>query len=176
MLSIIRDTEHSISLMKDQTQDMRQTNADLFNLHANDYVEAVADRRKLWLDNSRIRLNVQRELLQLPIDTFSDSAMNSGDQLGEKATIRLEQELVARKSEQAYQIAKVTVKAVSPMAPASKPAKPYNKPKPAKKKNANTNAQSFRGATQRGGGGSRRGGQPFTPNKKGKKSKKGSSD
>ena len=167
---------------------MRQTNADLFNLHANDYVEAVADHRKLWLDNSRLKLNIQRELCQLPIDSFSDTARDSGDLLGAKATIRLGQELEARKSAQAFKLAEVAVKALMKFSPAAKTPKPSNKPKAAKKKNnnntnsgtTNNNNQPFRGGnTQprggRGGGGRGRGGKSFTP-KKGNKSKKGSSE
>ena len=188
VMSIIRDTEHCISIMRDQTQDSRQTNADLFNLHANDYVEAVSERRKLWLDNSRLRLNVQRELLNLLIDTFSDTAKRSGDLLGAQATFRLGQELEARKAEQAFQIAQVTVSSISKNVPASKTQNTSTKTKQGKKKNnynstpANTNTDqpSLGGSTQsrggRGGGTSRgRGSKPYTPNK-GKKSKKGSSD
>ena len=190
VLSIVRDTEHSIDLLNEQTQDLRQTNQDLFNLHANDYVEAVTDRRKLWLDHSRIGKNVQRELAQFPIDSFSDSTRNSGDLLGAKATVRLEQELEARKASQAFKIADVTIQAVTKFSPASNKTPKANKQQPnkPKKKAVNTNSQSentnnsqpFRGGnTQkggRGGGGRGKGGaKPFTP-KKGKGRGKGSSE
>ena len=57
MLSIVRYAENAIDLLKEQTHDVRQANADLFNLHACDYIEVVSDRRKAWLDNW-IKLNM----------------------------------------------------------------------------------------------------------------------
>ena len=177
LLSIVSDTENCVSLLRDQTQDSRQTNADLFNLHSNDYVEAVSDRRKLWLDNSRVRGNVQREMFQLPIDTFSLTERSSGDLLGAQASIRLGQELNARKSEQAFKIAQATVHSIAKMAPISKVTKPNAKSNQPKKKNNNTNSAEttttdtpFRGnATQSrggrgGGGGSQK--KPYKGNKK----------
>ena len=91
LLSVLRRTENAIELLREQTSDVRLTNGDLFNLHSCEYIEAVADRRKAWLDNSRIRLNIQRELTQLPIDIFSEIRRASGDLLGAKANTRLGQ-------------------------------------------------------------------------------------
>ena len=76
----------------------RLINADLFNIQTCNYIEAVTDRLKIWLDNSRIRLDVQRELNLLPIDIFSGTKKSSGDLLGATATERLTQEMESRKS------------------------------------------------------------------------------
>ena len=86
-----------MSLLKEASSDVRQANNDLFNIQACNYIEAVSERRKLWLDNSRIKLDIQRELNQFPIDSFSVSDKNSGDLLGAKATEWLNQELELRK-------------------------------------------------------------------------------
>ena len=92
--------------------DIKQGNADLFNIHSCAYVESVAERRKLWLDNSRIKLDVQRELNALPIDTFSCTAKSSADLLGSKATDRLKQELESRKSAHDYNLGQLSVSAI----------------------------------------------------------------
>ena len=145
LLSILRHTENIIDLQKEQAQDLRQTNADLFNLHACEYIEAVADRRKVWLDNSRIKLNIQRELAQLPIDIFSDTKRDSGDLLGTKATTRLGQELEARKAAHEFKMSEVSLNAVKNYTPGPKASPGGNKNNlPAKKKkNQNTNSVSL---------------------------------
>ena len=70
-ISITRYSDNAIALHSEMSSDIRQANADLFNIQACNYIEAVSDRRNLWLDNSRIKLNIQREWNQLPIDGFS---------------------------------------------------------------------------------------------------------
>ena len=47
LLSIVRRSENAINLANEEIQDSRQTNSDLFSLHASEYIEATADRRKL---------------------------------------------------------------------------------------------------------------------------------
>ena len=69
-ISIIKYADNVIALHKEASSDIKQANADLFNIKACNYIEVVTDRRKIWLDNSRIRLYVQRELNSLPIDIF----------------------------------------------------------------------------------------------------------
>ncbi|MEK6220474.1 MAG: hypothetical protein N2B01_06315, partial [Psychrobacter cryohalolentis] len=145
LLSIVRHAENAINLITEETQDSRQTNRDLFSLHASEYIEAAADRRKLWLDNSRLRLDVQRELAKLPIDTFSDTTKDPGDLLGARATIRLTQELEARVASQSFRMSEVTLQAVSKFKPPSKPNQSSNKPKTPKKKKQNNNSGTFRG-------------------------------
>ena len=166
MLSIVRHSENAISLIAEETQDSRQANSDLFSLHASEYIEAATDRRKLWLDNSRIKLDVQRELAKMPIDTFSDTTKDPGDLLGMRATIRLTQELDARLASQTYKMSEVTLKAVSNF---KQPAKsnnnnnqssnrPKNTPKK-KKPNNNSGARNEESQPFRGGDSHPRGGQ-----------------
>ena len=151
VLSILRYPDNAIDLLKEQTYDVRQINADLFNLLACDYIEAVSGRRKAWLDNSRIKLNVQRELAQLPVDIFSESSESFGDILGSKANGRLSQELEARMAAHEFQLSEVSLSAITNYSPGAKSfqgGNKSNKPTPKKKKNDSNNAQSFRGNTK----------------------------
>ena len=180
LLSILRYTENAIDLFKEQTHDVRQINADLFNLLSCDYIEAVSARRKAWLDSSRIKLDVQRELAQLPIDIFSESCKSSGDLLGSRATVRLSQELEARKAASEFQLSQVSLSAIKNYSsgPKTQGGNKPNKPTPKKKfkNNSNSgpsNAQPFRGNNKgarggkSGGGGNKRGG--YTPRGRGGK-------
>ena len=185
LLSIVRHSENAINLITEETQDSRQTNSDLFSLHASEYIEAAADRRKLWLDNSRLRLDVQRELAKLPIDTFSDTTKDPGDLLGARATIRLTQELEARLASQTYKMSEVTLQAVSKFKSPPKPNhnQSSNKPKTPKKKKQNNSSgarneesQPFRGNDSRPRGGQRGGRRAQRGRNNNKKGKKGSSD
>ena len=152
--------------------DIKQGNADLFNIHSCAYVESVAERRKLWLDNSRIKLDVQRELNALPIDTFSCTAKSSADLLGSKATDRLKQELESRKSAHDYNLGQLSVSAIKNLSSGQKQnhqPKHNNSQAP---KPSDSHPQPFRGRgrVNRHGRGGGRGGRGSYGGKKGGKS------
>ena len=188
LLSIVRHTENAITLVTEETQDSRQSNSDLFSIHATEYIEATADRRKLWLDNSRIRLDVQRELASMPIDTFSDTTKDPGDLLGARATLRLTQELESRAASTTFKMSEATLQAVTKTGNFKANPKPnqssnkQSKNQKKKKQNNQSGAQStetppFRGndtrprggQNQRGGRRNQSGRGNNTPKKGGKK-------
>ena len=130
-LSIIRCTENAVDVLKEQSHDVRQAIADLLNIHA---CNGIEDRRKVWLDNSRIKLNVQRELAQFPVDIFPATKKDSGDLLGLKPTVGPNQGLKARKVAHEYKLSEVSLSTIKGYSPGSKSFQGGTKPKNTLKK------------------------------------------
>mgnify|MGYP007021599492 CR=1 FL=1 len=160
--NFVTSVKSAASLLDAALQDLRDCSADLFNLFSSMFISAVTDRRKAWLEASRLKPGVVKELNAMPIDCLVHGVEGAGDLLGKKATARVEQEAKNRKQLSEFQLSQVARNAVqsvghmasmvapkkAPPTSGQNPPKAAQKPQPAskgkqfpKKKQANKGGQ-----------------------------------
>jgi hypothetical protein len=140
MKELLSTATEVVSTSREGIRDLTQCNADSFTLQNNIYIDAVKERRRLWLENSRLRPDLQAEINSMPFGTPTMDSSSAPDLLGAEATKRVEEELASRKSTHDYNVDKVSLAAIKVLA--GGPTQPnQNKRKRKQKKNPKAQMQ-----------------------------------
>ena len=83
------EVSQTLATMSEGFQDVARCSGDLFNMNVNTYINAVADRRKTWLEVTNLPKYIQDGLNKLPIEVHNPTSGKSPDLLGPEVTERL---------------------------------------------------------------------------------------
>ena len=186
--SHIRDRENAVSQMASRLtsnlssltqgiQEVSRCSADLFNMQANSYIQAVSARHKAWLDSSSLPKSVREDIQRMPIQVFQAGEKNPPDLIGPQGCARIKEAIDAREKRSKQIISQLAVKGASsfktpnqpPLSKKQKkqqkgqkgqtqnqsPSNPYTYKSPLPNTSTTMNFQS--GPSQRGGRGGGRG-------------------
>ena len=151
-MSHIRDRENAVSQMASQLtsslsslsqgiQEVSLCSADLFNMQANNYIQAVRARRKAWLDASSLPKSVKEDIHRMPIQVFQAGEQNPPDLIGPQGNIRIKEAIEARDKRSKQVISQLAMKGAAQF-------KTPNQPPPSKKQQKQQKGQKGQSQSQ----------------------------